>query len=173
MLTLLGPLNNLYPNEYICIKGDTEQSKKLYTFRESTRMLDRILYLAFNIRKLLIEFFVFSFGWFLRMRLWHMEVPRLGVKLELQLPDPTAVWDPSHICDLYHSLQRHWILNPLNKARDRTLILMDTSHVLNLLSHSGNSWLRFLCKNRFYLFLYAIIFFLKLILLQYSWFIMC
>ena len=31
----------------------------------------------------------------------HMEVPRLGVKLELQLPaytTATAMWDVSHIC---------------------------------------------------------------------------
>ena len=49
----------------------------------------------------------------------------------------TATPDPSHICDLRHSLGQHQILNPLNKARDRTYILMDTSQVLNLLSHGG------------------------------------
>ena len=34
---------------------------------------------------------------------WHMEVPRLGVKSLLQLPayvTATATWDPGHICDL-------------------------------------------------------------------------
>ena len=36
----------------------------------------------------------------------HMEVARLGVELELQLPvyaTATPTWDLSHICDLRHS----------------------------------------------------------------------
>ena len=33
----------------------------------------------------------------------------------------------SHICNLYHISWQHWILNPLNKSRDRTCILMDAS----------------------------------------------
>ena len=56
----------------------------------------------------------------------------LGVKFELQLPataTATATHDPSHVCDLHHSSQQHWILNPLRGARRRTLILMDTSWV--------------------------------------------
>ena len=39
----------------------------------------------------------------LGLYLWHMEVPRLRVKSELQLPTyttATATWDPSCICDL-------------------------------------------------------------------------
>ena len=42
--------------------------------------------------------------------LQHVEVPRLGVKSELQLlATVTATWDPSHICDLHHnSLQCRW-----------------------------------------------------------------
>ena len=48
-----------------------------------------------------------------------MEVPMLGVvKLELQLP-LTAMWNPSWVCDLYHSSQQCRILNPLSEARDR------------------------------------------------------
>ena len=69
-----------------------------------------------------------------------MEVPRLGVESELQLPataTATAMQDPSRIYDLHHSSWQHQILNPLSKARDRTHILMDTSWVL--LSHNGNS----------------------------------
>ena len=47
-------------------------------------------------------FFLFLFV-FLGPHLWHMEVPRLGVTLELQLPAYTmarATRDPSCICDL-------------------------------------------------------------------------
>ena len=43
---------------------------------------------------------------FLGVHLWHMEVPRLGVKSELQLPAyaiATATQDPSRVCNLYHS----------------------------------------------------------------------
>ena len=39
-----------------------------------------------------------------------MEVPRLGVKSELQLPAYTTapeMPDPSHICDLHHSSRQH------------------------------------------------------------------
>ena len=72
----------------------------------------------------------------------HMEVPRLGVELELQLPAYTttmATLDLSHICDPDRSLQQHPIRNPLSMARDGTHILMDPSRVLNFLNHNGNS----------------------------------
>ena len=42
-----------------------------------------------------------------------MEVSRLGFKSELQLQvyaTATAMWDPSHICDLNHNSRQHWIL---------------------------------------------------------------
>ena len=39
----------------------------------------------------------------------------------------TAALDPSLICDLCHSLQQHWILNPLNETRDQTHILTETT----------------------------------------------
>ena len=55
-----------------------------------------------------------------------MEVPRLGVKLKLQLPayaTATAVQGPSCICDLYYRSQQPHILNPLSKPRDQTCIL--------------------------------------------------
>ena len=71
-----------------------------------------------------------------------MEVPRLGVESELQLPAYTttvATVDPSHICDLCCSLQQNQLLNPLSVAGDQTRILMNTSWVFNPLSHSGNS----------------------------------
>ena len=66
---------------------------------------------------------------FLQPHLWHLEVPRIEVELELQMQaytTATAMPDPSHICDLHHSLRQHWILRPLSKARDQTHLLMDT-----------------------------------------------
>ena len=65
---------------------------------------------------------------FLRPYQRHMEVPRLGVQSELQLPAyarATATWDPSRICDLQHSSWQRQILNPLSRVRDPTCILMD------------------------------------------------
>ena len=62
-----------------------------------------------------------------------MEVPRLGVESELQLPTyaaVTAMPDLSQICNLHHSSWQHCILDPLRKARDRTCVLMDTTQVL-------------------------------------------
>ena len=63
---------------------------------------------------------------------WHMEVPRLGAKSELQLPDytsATAMPDPSRIFNLHHSSQQNWILNPLSEAKDGTCSLMDASQI--------------------------------------------
>jgi len=63
----------------------------------------------------------------------HMEIPRLGVELELQLPaydaTATATRDPSHVCTLHHSSWQHRILNPLSEARDQTCVLMDPSRL--------------------------------------------
>ena len=56
-----------------------------------------------------------------------MEVPRLGVEWELQLPayaPVTATQDPSHKLDLHGGLQQRQILSPLSEARGRTRILM-------------------------------------------------
>ena len=69
---------------------------------------------------------------FLGLHPRDMEVPELGVELELQLlaySTATAMPDPSHVCDLHHSSRQHWILDPLSEARDRTCILMDPSQV--------------------------------------------
>ena len=69
---------------------------------------------------------------FLEPHLQHMEVPRLGVKLELQLrayATATATIDAIRLCNLYHSSQQHQILNPLSEVRDRTCVLMVTSWV--------------------------------------------
>ena len=68
----------------------------------------------------------------LRLHLWHMQVPRLGVESELQLlayATATATWDPSRICNLQHSSGQCQILNPLNEARNQTHMFMDTSQI--------------------------------------------
>ena len=68
-----------------------------------------------------------------------MEVPRLGVELELQLPAYTiAMPDSSHVCNLHHSFQQCRILNPLSEAWDQTHILVDTSQ-LSYTEPDGNS----------------------------------
>ena len=77
-------------------------------------------------------FFFFSAFCFLGPYPRHMEVSRLGLESELQLPataTATAMQDLSHICSLYHSSQQCWIFNPPSKARDQTHILTDTSWV--------------------------------------------
>ena len=61
-----------------------------------------------------------------------MEIPRLGVESELQLlayDTATITWDPSRVCDLHHSSQQCWILNPLSEARVRTCVLIDASQI--------------------------------------------
>ena len=66
---------------------------------------------------------------FLRPHLWHMEAPRLGVELDLQLLACTtaiAMQDPS-ICNLRHSSWQHQILNPLREAKDWTCVLEPSS----------------------------------------------
>ena len=51
----------------------------------------------------------------------YIEVPRLGIKLELQLPSyttATSTWHLSRFCDLHHNSRQCWILNSLSEARD-------------------------------------------------------
>jgi len=90
--------------------------------------------------KLRMFFFSFFF-FFLGPHPGHMEVPRLGVKSELQLlayTTATATQNPSHICNLHHSSQQHQILNPLSKARDQTRSLTVPTDWFPL-HHDGNS----------------------------------
>ena len=69
---------------------------------------------------------------FLAPHPWHMEVPRLGVELELQLlayTSATVMPYLSHVCHLHHSSWQRQILNPLSETRDQTCVLMDTSRI--------------------------------------------
>ena len=45
---------------------------------------------------------------------------------------------------------QRWVIDPLSEARDRARILMDTSRVLNPLSHNGNSvyFIAFYVENK-------------------------
>ena len=87
-------------------------------------MIDHTFLLTF-----ILEFFFFFGG---GPHLGFMEVPRLEVKLELQLlayTTATATQYPCCACNLNHSSWQYRILNPLSKARDRTCVHMDTSWV--------------------------------------------
>ena len=61
-----------------------------------------------------------------------MEIPSLGVELELQLPAytiATEMPDPSCVCSLHHSSWQHRIFNPLSEARDQTHNFMVPSQI--------------------------------------------
>ena len=81
----------------------------------------------------IVYFFSFYFIFcFLGPHPQHMEVPRLGVHLELLLlayPTARAMPDPSCICELHHSSWQHRICNPPSEARDETCNLMVPSQI--------------------------------------------
>ena len=69
-----------------------------------------------------------------------MEVPRLGVEPELQLTG--LHHSHSNVGSkppLRPTPQLMAMLNPQSEVKEQTCILMDTSWVLNLQSHNGNS----------------------------------
>ena len=76
----------------------------------------------------------FTFLYFLWPHLRHMEVPRLGLESELQLPactTATAIPDLSCICDLCCSCSwQYQSFNPLSEARYWTCILTEARWVL-------------------------------------------
>ena len=80
-----------------------------------------------HILEILFYFLFFGLSVFLGLHLWYMEVPRLGVQLELQLLaycTATAMPDLSCIYKLHYRSWQGQILNPLNEARDQTCVLM-------------------------------------------------
>ena len=100
------------------------------------------IYILFHIYIYILFIYLFSF---LEPHPWHVEVPRLGVESELQLPAcATATQDPSHICDLHHSSRQRQILNPLREARDQTLNLMVPSQIRFLCATTGTPQTTFL-----------------------------
>ena len=63
-----------------------------------------------NIKTTMKMPFIYSFICFLRLHLWHTQVPKLGVESELQLlayAIATAMQDLSRICNLHYSSQKH------------------------------------------------------------------
>ena len=92
-------------------------------------ILNRITFLLSLSLFFILFYFIFSF---LGPHPWHMEVPRLRVKSELQLPaypTATATPDPRQTPDLCRRWRQRWILNPLSEARDPTCILMEASQI--------------------------------------------
>ena len=78
------------------------------------------------------QIFIYLFNFISELHPQHMEVPRLGVESELQLPaypTATATRDLNGIFDLYHSSQQHQIPNPLSKAKDWISIPMATTQI--------------------------------------------
>ena len=99
---------------------------------------------------LLNKIIIFSFLW---LHLQHMEVPRLGVKSELQLPAYATVKAmetqvQSGICNLHHSCDTssltHWL-----RPGNQTQIHLHTSWILNPLSHNGNPLNKFFLQLLF------------------------
>ena len=75
-------------------------------------------------------FFFFNYC-ILGPHLWYMEVPRLGVKLELQLPvytTATATQDPSHVCSWHHTAHgnarswTHWMRPGIKSTTSQFLV---------------------------------------------------
>ena len=76
-----------------------------------------------------------------------MEVPRtrswIGAAAE-PMPQPQQQWIWATSWTYCDNLEQQWIFSPLSEARNWTRILMDTSQILNLLSHNRSS-LGFVC----------------------------
>ena len=67
---------------------------------------------------LLTSFFFFFFFFFLGLHPWHMEIPGIRVKSELQLPaytTATGTRDLRCIFNLHYSLWQHQIPNPVSR----------------------------------------------------------
>ena len=88
---------------------------------------------------------IFFFFCFLGPHQWHVEVPRLVVELQPQPPAyTTATSDRRHICNLHHSSQQCWILNPLREARDQTHNFLVSSRICFHCTMTGTPEIRFL-----------------------------
>ena len=121
---------------HYCLKSSKHFHR--YTLTSSTRLVP-----STELRRnpgpemYLLSFFFFFFGLFLGLHPQHIEVSRLGVKLELQLQaysTITAMWDLSHTYDLDHSSPQHTKLGQGSNPHPRGYQLGSL-----LLSPDGNS----------------------------------
>ena len=100
---------------YIHTHTHTEKSKK------TTKNMNEGYIGVLRLEAVFILFVIFVFFW--GLNLWQMEVPRLGVKLELQLPAYSTAngntRSKPHLC--------RQIANPLSEARAQTRILTETT----------------------------------------------
>ena len=83
-----------------------------------------IFFSFFGLQVLCLKCFLFG------PHLWPMAVARLGVDLELSLPDYAAAREIpglSYLANPSPGSWHYWILKPPREAGDRTCILMDSS----------------------------------------------
>ena len=135
MTALNGRLNSAKEK----IRKLTEKEKKFSNWNKEEKWVKRTKQRVWDLWD---NFKYQTFFFFLGPHLRHVEVPRLGVQLDLQLQattTATAMPDLSCICNLCHSLRQHQILNTSSEARDWTCVLTDTILVRNLLIDNGNS----------------------------------
>ena len=91
-----------------------------------------------------VSFFIFIFC-FSGLHPRHMEVSRLGVEWDLQLPayaTATTILDLSCVCDWHHSSQQCQILNTLSEARDWTHNLLVPNRIHFCWVTMGTLWTR-------------------------------
>ena len=121
---------------YVCWQRISEYTN--YLGVNILLLKEQKVYLSGNLTHfyVLYYFFIFYLFYFifcfLGLHLWHMEIARLGVQLELQLlayARAMATSDSSHVCNLHHSSWQSQILNTLRKARDWTCNLKVTSQI--------------------------------------------
>ena len=91
------------------VDKDVKQLELSYTDLESAIWFK-------NFDKLFGSLFIFFLLVFLGLYPWHMEIPRLGVELEMQLP-PTAMPDLSCVCELHRRLWPCQILLPTEQGQ--------------------------------------------------------
>ena len=114
---------------------------------------------------ILLLLLFYSISLFLGPHLWHVEVPRLGVESEMQLPayaTATARPDQRCVCDLHHSLLQCQILNPLSEVRDTSQVCHPLSHkCLHLISRVHGAWKFWALPRSHAFYIFSLFFFQK------------